>query len=138
MSGRELDHPVPGDLPRAELVAAWTKLYGKAPPKGISIRLLAGAIAYARQAKQHGGLSSRAPRRLAKLAGGAPVAEVAAPRTLKPGARLVREWNGVSHTVEVVADGYVWKGERYRSLSAVARGITGARWSGPRFFGLGS
>jgi hypothetical protein len=49
---------------------------------------------------------------------------------------LVREWNGVSHVVDVTADGVRWRGEQYRSLSAVARAITGAHWSGPRFFGL--
>jgi hypothetical protein len=54
---------------------------------------------------------------------------------LKTGARLVREWNGVTHVIEVADTGFVWKGVRYRSLSAVARAITGARWSGPRFFG---
>ncbi|MEM6422200.1 MAG: DUF2924 domain-containing protein, partial [Pseudomonadota bacterium] len=57
---------------------------------------------------------------------------------LKPGGRLVREWNGVSHVVDVTADGLIWRGERYRSLSAIALAITGARWSGPRFFGLRS
>ena len=55
---------------------------------------------------------------------------------LDPGARLVREWNGVSHTVDVTDHGFEWRGERYGSLSAIAREITGARWSGPRFFGL--
>jgi len=59
-----------------------------------------------------------------------------ATRTLKPGARLIREWNGSSHIVEVVEDGFLWNGKRYRSLSAIARAITGTRWSGPRFFGL--
>ena len=54
----------------------------------------------------------------------------------QPGARLIRDWNGSTHTVDVVEDGFVWNGERYRSLSAIARAITGARWSGPRFFGL--
>jgi hypothetical protein len=57
---------------------------------------------------------------------------------LQPGARLVREWNGVSHVVEVIENGFVWNGCRHRSLSAIARAITGARWSGPRFFGLTS
>ncbi len=56
--------------------------------------------------------------------------------TLKPGGRLLREWNGVTHTVEVTDEGFRWNGQTYRSLSAVARAITGARWSGPRFFGL--
>lgn len=53
-----------------------------------------------------------------------------------PGTRLVREWNGRNHTVEVLEQGFLCDGQRYRSLSAVARAITGARWSGPRFFGL--
>ena len=52
------------------------------------------------------------------------------------GGRLLREWNGVTHIVEVEEGGYRWNGETYRSLSAVARAITGTRWSGPRFFGL--
>ncbi len=58
--------------------------------------------------------------------------------TLQSGARLVREWNGVSHVVEVIEGGFVWNGDVYRSLSAIARAITGARRSGPRFFDLTS
>lgn len=58
-------------------------------------------------------------------------------KSLEPGTRLVREWNGSTHVVEVTERGFVWNGQAYRSLSAVARAITGARWSGPRFFGLG-
>ncbi len=58
--------------------------------------------------------------------------------TLQSGARLVREWNGVNHVVEVIEGGSVWNGDRHRSLSAIARAITGSRWSGPRFFGLTS
>jgi len=57
-------------------------------------------------------------------------------RSLAPGGRLLREWNGVTHVVEVSETGYRWNGTTHRSLSAVARAITGARWSGPRFFGL--
>ena len=58
------------------------------------------------------------------------------PISLKPGTRLVREWRGVTHTVLVHADGVEWNGRRYRSLTVIAREITGAHWSGPRFFGL--
>ena len=72
-------------------------------------------------------------RTLARIAGGKD--RTGRPK-LRPGGRLVREWNGVTHVVDVVADGYLWRGTRYRSLSAVAREITGAHWSGPRFFGL--
>ena len=75
------------------------------------------------------------------IAGGAGdgdrVSRTAAP-VLQPGTRLVREWNGTTHIVEVIEGGYVWNGDRLRSLSAIARSITGARWSGPRFFGLSS
>lgn len=56
--------------------------------------------------------------------------------SLKPGGRHLREWNGVTQVVEVSDHEYLWKGERHRSLSAIARAITGAHWSGPRFFGL--
>ena len=59
-----------------------------------------------------------------------------APGTLSAGSRLVREWHGRSHTVEVTENGFLYEGDRYRSLSSVARRITGARWSGRRFFGL--
>ena len=57
-------------------------------------------------------------------------------RLSRPGTRLVREWHGVTHTALIHADGVEWRGQRYRSLSVVARKITGARWSGPQFFGL--
>lgn len=126
------------ELPRSELVARWHALYGSPPPKGISRRLMVGALAYAHQAKQQGDPSAALSHRLAQLINGKPLAEVQSPRTLKPGTRLVREWNGKTHTVDVVDGGCIWNGERYRSLSAVARAITGARWSGPRFFGVGS
>jgi hypothetical protein len=61
-----------------------------------------------------------------------------APQRIRAGARLIREWNGRTHTVTVEKDGLSYGGRIYRSLSAIARDITGARWSGPRFFGLTS
>lgn len=63
-------------------------------------------------------------------------AQVHIPVPPRPGSRLMREWNGRMHVVDVVADGYVLDGKTYRSLSAVAKRITGTHWSGPRFFGL--
>ena len=78
-------------------------------------------------------------RQLDKFARGDTRGKVeSAPRapSLEPGARLVREWNGVTHTVDVIDDGFEWQDQRYGSLSEIARLITGARWSGPRFFGL--
>ena len=92
------------------------------------------------QAKRWGGLKPSTLNGLRKNAARVPSKpNSAVPETrlaLKPGTRLVREWNGRAHTVEVLDQGFLWNGEAYPSLSAVARAITGARWSGPRFFGL--
>jgi hypothetical protein len=93
------------------------------------------------QVRRYGGLKPATCRRLRKIAHGLAVGHevnVLAPPKLKPGARLLREWNGSTHVVEVVEGGFTWNGERHSSLSAIARAITGARWSGPRFFGVTS
>ncbi len=129
------------DLPRSELVERWRTFYRITSPKGISRHLLIRAIAYKMQAKRYGGLKPATDRRLRMIANGTVNGDHGgrkASRRLQPGARLVREWNGVSHVVEVTEGGFVWNGDRHRSLSAIARAITGARWSGPRFFGLTS
>jgi hypothetical protein len=130
-----------GELSRPALVVCWKKLCRADPPRGLSQRLLVRGIAYEMQARRYGGLKATTARRLRIIAGGATdgdrVSRTAAP-VLQPGARLVREWNGVTHVVEVIEGGYIWNGDRHRSLSAIARAITGARWSGPRFFGLPS
>ncbi len=127
------------DLPRADLVERWQGLYRARPPKGISRRMMVRAIAYEVQAKRYGGLKPAVGRQLQRIAAGLVAGEpvtIKAISGLKPGARLIREWNGSTHVVEVVDDGFIWNGERHSSLSAIARSITGARWSGPRFFGL--
>lgn len=131
---------IPG-LPRATLIERWKRAYGRPPPKGISRRLLEYAAAYHLQAQALGGLNPAVLRKLRRPAGseqnGAPAAPRLRPKkTLLPGSRLVRDWNGRSHTVEVTDSGFLYAGRQYRSLSGVARTITGARWSGPRFFGL--
>ena len=128
-------------LPRADLVERWRGLYRASPPKGISRRMMVRAIAYEVQAKRYGGLKPAVGRRLQRIATGLVAGDrvtINAASKLKPGARLVREWNGATHVVEVLDDGFIWNGERHSSLSAIARAITGARWSGPRFFGLTS
>ena len=79
-----------------------------------------------------GGLSA-ATRRLLSRQGPAPVRRH---RTLSPGTVLIREWHGIGHQVTIIEKGVLFRGERYRSLSEVARLITSARWSGPRFFGV--
>ena len=136
---REIDTLV--DLPRPALVERWRTRYGTDPPKGISQPLLVRAIAYEMQAKQYGGLKPATDRRLRMIVSGTASGDHDRRKsvpTLQLGARLVREWNGSTHVVEVVEGGYVWNGAQHRSLSAIARSITGARWSGPRFFGLTS
>ena len=127
------------DLPRADLVKRWQGLYRASPPKGISRRMMFRAIAYEMQAKKYGGLKPAVGRQLQRIATGLASGDrvtITVASKLKSGARLVREWNGATHVVEVVDDGFIWNGERHSSLSAIARIITGARWSGPRFFGL--
>ena len=129
------------DLPRPDLIDRWQALYRSSPPKGLSRRLLILAIAYRMQVKRYGGLTPTLRRQLHKAASdGAPRAQArtsGAPK-VAPGTRLIREWNGVTHVVDAIDDGFIWQGARYGSLSAIARAITGARWSGPRFFGLAS
>src|SRR6266851_2637183 len=96
-------------------------------------------IAYKMQERAHGGLAPAVKRRLSALAEEieANGARALAPAPLlKPGTRLLREWGGKTHTVIVVDDGFEYQGERYQSLTQIARRITGAHWSGPRFFGL--
>jgi hypothetical protein len=123
------------------LRAAWAALFGHPAPSSLSRRLLEYAAAYHVQAKIYGGLKPAVRRRLLQTAGSQPGSSDGALRrkqsgALTPGSRLVREWHGRSHTVEVGDSGFLYAGRRYRSLSEVARAITGARWSGPRFFGL--
>ena len=120
-------------MDRAALIAAWDRLFGTAVPKGLSQSFLRRFIAFEVQARRYGGLPRGFVSDLERCVSGA-----AAPSSpaLAPGGRLLREWNGVTHTVEVLEGGYRWNGDIYRSLSAVARAITGAHWSGPRFFGL--
>ncbi len=99
------------------------------------------AIAYRLQEKTLGGLKPSTRRRLQRVATDAAAGRAgntASERRIKPGVVLLREWHGVTHQVTVLADGVRLRGQRYRSLSQVARVITGARWSGPRFFGLKS
>jgi hypothetical protein len=133
-----LDYTV-SQLSLADLHAGWADLFGRPPPKGTSRRLLQYAAAYTIQAKIHGGLKPAVRRKLLAFSAstGRDGSGARKPRsTLSLGSRLVREWQGRTHTVEVVEGGFLYAGQRYRSLSEVARAITGARWSGPRFFGF--
>src|ERR1700730_11745116 len=95
-------------------------------------------ITYKLQERPLGGLSKSIIRKLERLNrdSEADAQKPARPTSLKAGTRLVREWRGVTYTVLVHAEGFEWNGRRYRSLTIVARAITRAHWSGPRFFGL--
>ena len=109
------------------------------PPMRLSRDLLIRGITYKLQERALGGLSKSLMRKLEHLNVEPAVSDEAKstpPVSLKPGTRLVREWHGVTHTVLVHAEGVEWNGRRYRSLTVVAREITGSHWSGPRFFGL--
>jgi hypothetical protein len=122
-----------------ELRGEWQRLHRMPPPMRLSRDLLTRGITYKLQERAYGGLSTATARKLEQVAAD-PLSRAAAkpapPISLKPGTLLVREWRGVTHMVLIRADGIEWRGQRYRSLSVVARKITGARWSGPRFFGL--
>lgn len=127
-------------LSRVALIERWNAVYGRLPPKGLSRRLLEHAAAYHMQVSVFGGLNPAIRRRLVavdrKPGSEAAATKAALPKTLAPGTRLVREWRGRSHTVDVLDHGFLYGKRHFSSLSEVARSITGTRWSGPRFFGV--
>jgi hypothetical protein len=123
-----------------ELKAKWETLLGTAAPNNARA-FLELRIGYRIQELTYGGLSRDARRTLELLADeveGKVTRKnmVADPRNPLPGTRLIREWDGVEHTVTVLQDCYEWQGRKYRSLSAIARLITGTNWNGFRFFAL--
>lgn len=126
------------NLPREKLKRRWTELYGTPCPPKMSQKLLRYAIAYRLQENAYGGLDKKTLRLLEKAAANLAAGRPAIPDRpkIKPGTRLLREWHGTMHEVIVHEDGVQYRGDSWPSLSAVAREITGARWSGPRFFGL--
>ncbi len=126
------------DLTLDELRAEWRRLYRRAPPR-LSRDLMRRAIAYRIQEKASGGLSAASKRKLTDHATQIEITGRVKPDprpVVRSGARLVREWNGRTYTVTVIEDGFEYGEKTYRSLTKVARVITGAHWSGPRFFGL--
>jgi len=125
------------DLSHRELKERWQEQFGPACPARMSRLLLLRAVAYRMQEQALGGLDRATRRRLDRVAADLAAGPVAAAALkVKPGTRLLREWHGVVHEVIVLEDGVQYRGKTWPSLSAVAREITGARWSGPRFFGL--
>ncbi len=138
----------------AALQDRWRELYKLPSPFKIRSGFLRRAIAYRLQELLLGGLKLQTKRELRRIAerarlnrahsGGKPLADDASVaesilprrRILSAGTRLLREWNGTTEVVDVLAEGFGWRGKTYRTLSAVAVAITGTKWSGPKFFGL--
>jgi Protein of unknown function (DUF2924) len=121
-----------------ELRQEWRRLNHAEPPR-ISRDLLALALGYRLQEVAHGKLGKATRRKLQTMAKALRTTGRVGPTpsvSLKPGARLVREWRGRTHTVTVTEDGFEYAGANYPSLTTIAKKITGAHWSGPRFFGL--
>ena len=123
-----------------DLKAEWQALFN-APAPNNSRTFLESRLAYRIQELTYGGPDKQTRRLLDLLADEVEgtltrKAQIADPRNPVVGTKLIREWDGTAHTVTVLKDGFDWGGQRYKSLSAVARAITGTRWNGYRFFGL--
>ncbi|MBY6136921.1 DUF2924 domain-containing protein [Nocardioides marinus] len=123
-----------------ELKNQWRELFDSEPPP-FNRRYLESRLAYRIQELAYGGLKPEIIKRLETLGeqldgGDRKKSRIRAEMTPIVGTRLIREWQGVEHLVTVTADGFDWQGRPYKSLSAVARAITGTRWNGWVFFGL--
>ncbi len=119
---------------RVACCGAWKWAFKSTPPKYASMQFMQRVLIHHVQCQVLGGYS--AARKRALRAGLRPAGREASTKTASDGATLLREWNGRMYRVDIVADQYVLDGKTFKSLSAVAQHITGARWSGPRFFGL--
>jgi hypothetical protein len=123
------------------LRARWRMVTGRRAPVNLPKNLLLRLLAYRLQANIHGDLDAGTIRFLERIISDPRLqASSSLPQPdadlVSPGSLLVREWDGVSHRVMALAEGFAWNGATYHSLSQVARAITGTRWNGPRFFGL--
>lgn len=117
----------------AQLCIEWRRVWKTAPPE-MTVDLLARGIAWKLQAQAYGGHTPETLRKLKAITSGRagnPVAD-----KLKPGTRILREWNGRSINVLAIEGGFLFEDRNYRSLSEIAHEVTGTKWSGPRFFGL--
>jgi Protein of unknown function (DUF2924) len=127
------------DLGHDELRKRWKLLFGRSAPKSLRRKFMARAVAYQMQVAAYGGLSAATKRRLREIA----VAISNGDRTgvisgihIKPGTQLIRQWQNTAHTVMVLDEGFALDGRTYKSLSAVAKVITGTNWNGYAFFGI--
>jgi DUF2924 family protein len=127
------------DLKVNELKDRWRSIYGTEPPPRSSRKLLVSAIAYRMQERVFGGLKPSVRRLLERVsedAGGQRISRTRPVTRASAGTVLIRDWQGKSHHVTVLDRGVLYRKKNYRSLTQVARVITGCRWSGPLFFGL--
>ncbi len=121
-----------GTMDRDALMDRWGAVFGNPAPRRAKVPMLQRAIAW--QLQMRASAQWRHPSEMQKLVRSLRPGRQSV--TLDPGARLLREWKGVTHQVTVLPEGFEYEGIRYRSLSAIARKITGTPWSGPAFFGL--
>lgn len=133
---RTIDLGALQSLDLQELRSRWVTAYGAEPLPRLSRELLIRGIAYRLQERARGGVTKKVLRMLEQVASGKGKSDAVSNSSMRLGTRLVREWQGRAHEVIVVNGGFLWSGNTYRSLSEIARLITGTRWSGPRFFGL--
>jgi hypothetical protein len=117
----------------SELRLLYRQVLGFDPPSRASRIFLTGNLAWALQAKDRKKNPAALRDRMIKRSNPTNCKKV---EKYKPGTRLVREWHGITYEVTITERGYLWQEQHYRSLSSIALDITGARWSGPRFFGL--
>lgn len=112
---------------RSELLDRWQDIFHREPPARLHNGLLRGVLAWHIQCQEHG-IDPQSEPAMATTSAAEP--------TLRTGALLLREWHGSTYEVRVVPQGFLYAGKTYKSLSAVARTITGTPWSGPAFFGI--
>lgn len=129
------------DLDLDELRRRWRLATGRRAPLHLGKQLLFRMLAYRIQADALGDIDPGTVRFLDRILSDEKLKRSSSlplpdGERIKPGSVLVREWNGTNHNVMALADGFAWNGETYRSLSAVAKAMTGTSWNGPRFFGL--
>jgi len=120
-------------LSSAQLREKWISLYEATPPR-LPAELMRLGLAYRLQEMAGQGLAARSRKELAVQNSDGPPTRT--PIVVRPGTQLFRSWNGKTISVTVENEGFLFDGKHYRSLSAIARAVTGAHWSGPRFFGL--
>ena len=125
-------------LDRPALLARWAEAYGEPPPTAFYGSRLIRGIAYREQIHADPELQRLETLVEKQLRSANPIASRRHHVRLHPGAQLLRDWGGKTHEVTVTNPGFRYRGRTYKSLSAIARKITGSRWSGPTFFGLTS